>query len=234
MKSRNTLDSFNYAIIGILEGVKRERNVKVHLVASALIMLASYIFHISAVEFAIIVCICAVVITAELINTSVEAIIDLYCGDEYHPLAKLAKDVAAGAVLVSALAAVIIGITIFHDNIGNIGSLRYRMVNMMPMEFTLISIVVVIALTGIIKYKKTGTANLISGGFPSGHSSVSFACATIIFFLTQNVIVIILGYVLAFLVAQSRFEGKIHSFYEVIAGSVMGVLVVILFHQLLM
>lgn len=234
MKSRNMLDSFNYAIQGIIAGVKRERNVKIHLIASLLVIFLSYIFKITAVEFAIILCVSALVITAELINTSIEAVIDMICGDEYHPVAKLAKDVAAGAVLVASIAAAIIGVLIFYDELHQLFMMKDDLLEIVPVEWTIISLAVVLILTIVFKVKRSGTANIISGGFPSGHSAVSFAAATIVMFLTGNTLIIILGYFLAFLVAQSRYEGKIHSFYEVLVGSIMGILVVIIMYQLLM
>lgn len=232
MKSRNTLDSFNYALQGIVEAVKRERNLKIHLIAEVIVLLLCFIFKVTVIEFIIILIISAMVITAELINTSIEAVIDLVCGDKYNPLAKLAKDVAAGAVLITAMTAAIVGVFIFYDEFDSIVQNKEEVIGLLPTELAVISLGIVFILTILFKIKKGRTSSLFSGGFPSGHSAIAFAAATIVLFLATNTAVILIGYLLAFMVAQSRCEGKIHTVYEVIAGSIFGMLCVIVLYQL--
>lgn len=108
--------SFKYAFEGIFAGIKKERNMKIHCTAMVLVIAAGFIFKISAVKWCICFILFGLIMGLELVNTSVEAVVDLVT-DKYHPLAKLAKDTAAGAVLIAAIMSVIIGGIIFIPEI---------------------------------------------------------------------------------------------------------------------
>ena len=112
-KNRNTLiKSFGYAFQGILTGIRNERNMKIHCAAIILVTMAGTLFQITAVQWCICLLLFALVAALELVNTAVEAVLDLVT-EEKKPLAKVAKDTAAGAVLIAAAASVIIGCIIF-------------------------------------------------------------------------------------------------------------------------
>lgn len=101
-----------YALEGVFASLKQERNMKIHFVMMILVIIFGFLMKISYYEWLICIFLIGWVISLEIINTAVEAIVDL-CSPDYHPLAKLAKDAAAGAVLVSAVASSIIGLIIF-------------------------------------------------------------------------------------------------------------------------
>ncbi|MEK5079792.1 diacylglycerol kinase family protein [Solibacillus sp. FSL W7-1436] len=111
MNVRKFFRSFRYAMEGLLAAVQ-EQNFRFHLLSAFVVVLAGFLTGLSTVEWCIIILVIAFVIGAELINTAIERAVDL-ASPEIHPLAKQAKDVAAGAVLVFALASVIIGLLIF-------------------------------------------------------------------------------------------------------------------------
>ncbi|WP_294580682.1 diacylglycerol kinase family protein [uncultured Thomasclavelia sp.] len=104
--------SLNYAISGIISCIKKERNIKIHIIFMILVIICGFIFHLSITEWLICILLFALVISLELVNTAIEAVVDL-CSPDYHELAKYAKDVAAGSVLISAIASVVIGLIIF-------------------------------------------------------------------------------------------------------------------------
>lgn len=104
--------SFSYAINGILTAVKHERNMRIHLTIAAIVIFASFYFSISKFEWLIILSVIGGVISLELVNSAIERVVDLVTL-EHHPLAKLAKDMAAGAVFVAAIFAVVMGSIIF-------------------------------------------------------------------------------------------------------------------------
>lgn len=112
-------NSFGYALSGIRAYLKDEQNIKVHFLAGVLVIGAGFFFKISKLEFAILILTISSVIVAELINTAIECVVDLVTEDR-HPLAKAAKDIAAGAVLVCALGSVLIGLIIFSGPIMNL------------------------------------------------------------------------------------------------------------------
>ncbi len=104
--------SFGYAFEGIWTGIKKERNMKIHCLAVILVTAAGIFFGITATEWCICFLLFGMVVSLELVNTAVEAVVDLVT-EEKKPLAKIAKDTAAGAVLFTAIMAVFIGCIIF-------------------------------------------------------------------------------------------------------------------------
>lgn len=116
---KKVLRSFSYALQGIFHVLKQERNMKIHFVLSALVIFMGYIFSLTAIEWLFIIVAIAGVISLELVNTAVERVVDLVT-KEYHPLAKQAKDIAAGAVFVYAIISVIIALIIFLPKIAEL------------------------------------------------------------------------------------------------------------------
>ena len=112
-KARTLAESFFYAISGILYAFKTQRNIKIHFMVAILIIIISFLLKLNTIELLIVFLTIAMVLTAEMINTAIEAVVDMFT-QEYHPLARVAKNVAAGAVLISALNAVIVGYLIFY------------------------------------------------------------------------------------------------------------------------
>ena len=120
MKNKNLPASFKYALTGILNTLKKERNFKIHVCAAVCALILSIVLKISVVEFVCILISITMVLSAELINTAIEAVVDLYVKDRIHPLAKAAKDAAAGAVLITAINAVAVGAAIFLKRLANL------------------------------------------------------------------------------------------------------------------
>jgi diacylglycerol kinase (ATP) len=104
----NLLVSFWYAWAGLSYAFRTQRNFRIHLAVGSLAVTLSIILHLTAVEIAIIGLTTGAVLTMELLNTAIESVVDLTVKQNYHELAKIAKDCAAGAVLVSSLAAVLV------------------------------------------------------------------------------------------------------------------------------
>jgi len=106
------LKSFSYAFAGIWSGVRTQRNMKIHVAVALLVILLGAIVSLTRTEWLILIVVICAVLSLELVNTAIEAAVDLV-GPEYQPLAKLAKDTAAGAVLIMAIGAAVIGLIIF-------------------------------------------------------------------------------------------------------------------------
>lgn len=109
---KNFLRSFKYALEGIFTGLKEEQNMKIHIAIMILVIIFGILLKISKIEWIICIALFGLVISMELINTAIENAVDLIT-KEKNEQAKIAKDVAAGAVLVSAIASAIIGLIIF-------------------------------------------------------------------------------------------------------------------------
>lgn len=230
MKNKNLLDSFNNAVNGIIYTVKNERNMKVHIITAIIVLIASIFFNLSKIEFLIVCFTIAVVIICELFNTAVEGIVDVIV-DVYHPKAKIIKDVAAGAVLVSAFISLLVGYFIFFDKFSLRIETGIHKLRQMEMYLTIAALLITIALVFVIKaFFRKGTP--FKGGMPSGHAAVAFSITTSISLWTNDAKIAILCLVISLLVVQSRLEAKIHSLFELSAGAALGVLVTLLMFQI--
>ncbi len=116
---KKLINSFKYAIEGIISSFKTERNMKIHVLAMIVVIALGLFFKLNKVEWCFIIIAIASVISAELFNTAIETVVDMV-SPERNPKAKLAKDIAAGAVLVVAIGATIIGFIIFGPQIINV------------------------------------------------------------------------------------------------------------------
>jgi len=108
--AHNLRSSFLYAGQGILYGLRTQRNFRIHTLAAVLVIGLGLALHLPSVHIAVLALTCGAVMALELINTALEAVVDLTVKQSYHELAKIAKDCAAGAVFVAALTAILVGI----------------------------------------------------------------------------------------------------------------------------
>ncbi|MFN0155282.1 MAG: diacylglycerol kinase [Gaiella sp.] len=234
-KSRSLVQSFNFAFEGVIEALRRERNMRVHFLIASVVIVAAVVLDVTRLELiALSLCISLVLIT-ELVNTSVEAAVDLSTG-EIHPLAKLAKDVAAGAVVVAAVNAVIVGYLVFSERVqGGTGRLLDRLSNSPP-EITLVALVLTIVLViGLKALSRSGTP--LRGGWPSGHAALAFsgwAAVTLILDTDEHrFLVSSVAFLMAVLVAQTRIEAGVHTALEVASGALLGSVVTLVVFQAL-
>jgi len=221
-RDKRLVDSFNFAIEGLISALKNEKHMKVHILAAIIIVILAIVINASKVEILIISLSVSFVVITELVNTAVEAIVDLV-SPERHPLAKLAKDVAAGAGLVAAINALCVGYLLFYDKLLDIfdGANKLHVIagrkgNISILILILVSILVIVLKT----FFRKGTP--LEGGMPSGHSAIAFAAFGILVFMTSDVRILVLGFFMAALVAQSRVKSGIHSIREVLAGGLLG------------
>ncbi len=221
------VDSFNHAINGIIDTLRNQRNMKIHLVAAIVVLIAAcFCFDISKIEFLIIAITVAIVIAAELINTAIEAAIDMTT-NYYHPLAKIAKNAAAGAVLITAINAIVVGYVIFWDKLSNISyEVIHKVKNNEP--YTILIVLVIVSFATIIVKAIFGEGTPLKGGMPSGHSALAFSIATAIALITEEPTCIMLSYLMAFITAQSRVDSEVHTLSEVIVGAIFGMLITLL------
>jgi diacylglycerol kinase (ATP) len=111
---KHFLNSFRYAMSGIYFSAKYERNMRIHIVAMLYVLYFTRFYEFSRAEIVLLILTCVIAITMEMLNTAIEVIIDKV-SPTYHTLAKIGKDVAAGAVLIATIGAVIIGIILLWD-----------------------------------------------------------------------------------------------------------------------
>jgi undecaprenol kinase len=113
------INSFSYALQGLREAFFSERNLQIHFFFSVIVIFCGFLFHITKVEWLIVLLLFGGMFSIEMLNTAIEKVVDLVTG-EYHPLAKKAKDISAGAVLIYAIIAIIVGLIIFLPYLYNL------------------------------------------------------------------------------------------------------------------
>ena len=230
----NFLDAWKNAVNGIIYATTTQRNIKIQLVLAILVVIISLFFDLSRAEFLCFLFTIILILLAEMFNTAVETVVDLYV-DVYHPKAKIAKDVAAGGVVITAINALIVAYFLFFDKISDIGLNFINNVINSPVHLAFsVLIIVVVAIVALIAMARTNKHRGLNHKFiPSGFTTLAFAANTIIWIVTQssrnivNTIIITLSLVLAILVSASRIEAKAHKLSEVIFSACVGIILVL-------
>jgi diacylglycerol kinase (ATP) len=227
--------SFNHAYRGVIYAIRTQRNMRFHVVAAAVVLVLSLLVEVSALELAALVIVIVLVLAVEMFNTALEFAVDLVTR-EYHPLAKLSKDVSAGAVLVTSVGAVLVGYLILADNLGPLSLRTLETVRSWPGHLTLVSLGVATLLV-LLGKALSRSPNSFAGGMPSGHAAVAFAGWVAASFIAAEGryagLVSLITLLMALLVCQSRVESGVHSVYQVAVGAVIGVLVTVAVFQFL-
>lgn len=226
MRLKKMVDSFNHAIDGIIYTVRTQRNMRIHMIITLFILMACLLFDVSKGEFLILAITITMVIGAELFNTAIEATVDMTT-NYYHPLAKIAKNVAAGAVLLTAINAVCVGYIIFWDKLSTISLILLNKIKESH-PYTIFIVLVIVSILTVIVKAIFGEGTPLKGGMPSGHSALSFSIATAISLITEEPVCIMLSFLMALITAQSRVDSEVHSTFEVIVGALFGILITLL------
>jgi diacylglycerol kinase (ATP) len=235
MPARTLVQSFNYAFEGVIFTLATQRNMRIHYAAATCAMIACVVLGVSRVEFALVLMAAVLVIAAEMINTAVEAAVDV-ATTSFNPLAKIAKDTAAGAVLIATFNAVIVAYLVFSDKIGNPSASLLKAVRDTPVHITFVALVITFLAVVTLKTITGRRGTPLRGGFPSGHAAIAFAAWMAITFVTASAnyaaLASALTFLLALLVSHTRVESGIHTWGEVIAGALVGSLLTLMVFQL--
>ncbi|HEY7792863.1 MAG TPA: diacylglycerol kinase [Gaiellaceae bacterium] len=229
----SVIESFNFAFQGIIHVLRTQRNLRIHFGVAVLVLIAALLSDVSRMELVALLLAIAFVLIAEMLNTAVEAAIDV-ATTSFDPMAKLAKDIAAGAVLIAATVAVAVGYLVFSGPVANRSSRLLDRLSEVPAEVALIALVLTTIVVIGVK-ALTGSGTPLRGGLPSGHAAVGFAiwmAATLILEDSSHQFVVSsLTFIGALLIAQTRVESGIHSSVEVLYGGVLGALVTLVVFQ---
>jgi len=232
VKPTRFIDSVNCAIDGILWASRTQKHLRYHFLAALVLLIAVLFLRVTALEFTLLAVSVCFVLFAELLNTAVEAVVDLVT-TEYHPLAKIAKDVAAGGVLMAAISAAIMGYVILSKYIFPIYKEVLGMIGTPTETGTLVALLIVVIVVVILK-SLSGKGSPLEGGLPSGHAAVAFSIATVVSLTTQDPLISVLSICLAVMVSHSRLLLHIHSLREVVLGAVTGTVITVAVMMLFM
>jgi diacylglycerol kinase (ATP) len=229
-RSPSIVQSFNFAFEGVIHVLRTQRNLRIHFAIAVGVLVLALIFDVSRLELVVLMLAITFVLIAEMVNTAVEATIDV-ATTSFDPLAKLAKDIAAGAVLIAAMNAIAVGYLVFENRIRQPSGRLITYLREADTNLTLIALVITIIVV-IATKAVSGRGTPLRGGLPSGHAAIAFGAWMAITFITGRVLVSVLAFIMALLVAQTRVESGIHSTSEVAYGALMGTLVTLLLFQL--
>lgn len=229
MKPKNWLESLNCAIEGILYVAKTQRHMRYHFITAVAVLVLSLFLNLSWIEFSLLAFCITLVLFAEVMNTAIEVTIDLI-SEEFHPLARIAKDVAAGAVLLAVTGSLTIGYVILSRHIFPPASETLREVRHSKADMAIVSLLLVI-IAVIITKARFGKGTPLHGGMPSGHSAIAFSVWTAITLITLDPMVATITFGLAIMVSHSRMLMGIHTFWEVMAGALLGTFITLIIFQ---
>jgi len=234
VKPTRFIDSVNCAIEGILYTTRTQKHMRRHFLAALVVLCAALFLRVSPIEFMLLALAISFVLFAELLNTAIEVVVDMI-SPQFHPMAKVAKDVAAGAVLVAAFGTAVMGYLVLSKYLFPVQKGALAMIGPATEMGTVVSVLLVLIAVIIMK-AISGRGTPLSGGVPSGHSAVAFAIATSVSLNTQDPLVSLLSFILAVMVSHSRLLLRIHSMREVVFGALTGTLlsvaVTLLFREL--
>ena len=221
MKPKRWFEKANVAIEGVIYSVKTQRHMRYHLVAALGVLLVSLVVNITRTEFILLSLAIILVLITEMLNTAIEVAIDMI-SEEYHPKAKIAKDIAAGVVLVASIGALILAYLILYPAIREAVATGFWRVRKVPNDvIAFVSFAVVVIVVVIIK-AVMGKGEPLRGGMPSGHAAVSFSLWVATIYLAGSLLLIVLTFMLAAMVSWSRWSSGVHRPREVFAGAFLG------------
>lgn len=226
---RDVLAPFKVAFSGMVYTFRTQRHMRIHLYVTLFIILGALVLNLRTREILVLLFMINFVLVAEMFNSAIEATVDLV-SPNYHPLAKFAKDISAGAVLITTIMAVTVGVLIA---IGDDAWERIRVALTAEQPATpiawrillgcLLLFVVVVIGKGLGK-----RGSVLRGGLVSGHAAYGFFFAGTVMFVSDSPLITALAMVLAIIIAQSRWEAKIHSVSELVLGATVGLVLSIL------
>jgi diacylglycerol kinase (ATP) len=234
-RAPSILDSFNYAFEGIIHVLRTQRNLRIHFAIAIAVVAAAAALGVERVELIALLLAIAFVLVAEMLNSAIEGAIDVST-TSFDPNAKLAKDIAAGAVLIASMTAIAVGYLVFAHAAAHRTAKFLDRVRDAPAEITLAAFVLVVLIV-IATKAWTGRGTPLRGGLPSGHAALAFAgwmAATYVINDDHRFLISSITFIMALLVAQTRVEAGVHSALEVLYGGVLGALVTLVVFQLLL
>lgn len=235
IKNESFIDAWKNAFNGIIYATTTQGNIKRQLIIAVAVVIISLFFNLNRAEFLCFLFTIILILFAEMVNTAIETVVDLYV-DVYHPKAKIAKDVAAGGVVITTINALIVAYFLFFDKLADIGLTFLQNVTNSPVHTAFaVMIITIIAILALIAYAKTNKHKGLNHKFvPSGHATIAFAANTIIWLMTDNVVVLILSLIMAILLSESRIAAKEHKLSEVIFSGCFGMIIVLILYAIVM
>ena len=233
-RAPGVLDSFNYAFEGIIHVLRTQRNMRIHFAVAFIVLVAAIALNVTKLELIALLISITFVLIAEMINSAVEGAIDI-ATTSFDPMAKLAKDIAAGAVLIASINAIAVGYLVFSGHVSESTTNFFDRLRDAPIKLTIIALILVIIVV-IATKAISGRGTPLRGGLPSGHAAIAFAAWMAVTLSLgpseHRFFVSTMMFAVAVLVAHTRIESGVHSTLEVVYGGALGAGVTLVVFQL--
>ncbi len=220
----------DHAMEGILHAAKTQRHLQFHLLAAFAVLLCCFAIGLDKYEFAAIALAIIGVIVAEMFNSALEAAVDLITL-ERKPLARIAKDMAAGAVLISVVGALVIGSMILGPHLVRIVSGLYRVPRHTAGNIAVLSLIMIMLIVILIK-AYGGHGHPLRGGFPSGQAASAFSLWISLVHVAPDPWFVWPGLAAAAAVAVVRWRSGLHVFRDVLFGALLGAAVTLVLFRI--
>lgn len=217
---RRWLRSFRFAYEGLIYALSTERNMKFHFMTALIVLLLALFFKLSKLEILFIILAIILIVIAELFNTALEKAVDLAMPHQ-HPIAKIAKDVAAAAVLVTAVFAVAVGLIVFYEPVNALLTEARDQAKTVSVSVESLLIFVCLVTLIVIVIQTRFTKRRINWR-PSIIAALAFSMATMMVLYATELIVGLLACALCALIVMVLFEKTDRSFASLLLGGVIG------------
>lgn len=230
-KNKTFFTAMHHALDGVIRAFKTERNLRIDYIIGLFVLICSLFFDFTKTEFACLCLTIGFVIFAEMINSTVEYIVDLIT-DKYDDRAKAAKDIAAGGVLISSIVAVVVAFFLFADKIGLATTSVLSTIFSSNIYILFTIIFAVILLVVILKGFFGKGSSSYSAVYPSARVALAFGLTTYVYMITRSFLVGGVALILSVIIAQIRVENtKTRAIYMIISA-IIGILVVLIIYQM--
>ena len=230
-KNKTFFTAMHHALDGVIRAFKTERNLRIDYIIGLFVLICSLFFDFTKTEFACLCLTIGFVIFAEMINSTVEYIVDLIT-DKYDDRAKAAKDIAAGGVLISSIVAVVVAFFLFADKIGMATTSVLSTIFSSNIYILFTIIFAVILLVVILKGFFGKGSSSYSAVYPSARVALAFGLTTYVYIITRSFLVGGVALILSVIIAQRRVENtKTRAIYMIISA-IIGILVVLIIYQM--
>ena len=212
--------SLNYAVEGILHAAKTQRHVRIHFIVIIILLIVCFVLGVQKNDFIIVSLIAALVIISEIFNSAVETLVDMV-SPRKNEMARVTKDMAAGAVLISAGTAIIAAFYILIPYFESFYMNGFKIIKHENGDIAL-SAMMIVTLSVIMIKSYFGKGTPLRGGMPSGHSALSFSAIVSSLYSLDSIIAVSAIIIIGFAISLSRIFQKIHTPLEVFAGMMTG------------
>lgn len=232
-KNKTLFSAMKHSLNGIIHAFKTERNLRIDYLIGALVLICSLFFDFSKTEMICLLLTIGFVIFAEMINSTVEYVVDLIT-DEYNENAKAAKDIAAGGVLIAGGISVIVAYFLFVDKISNASTTLLHSILSSRSHLLVTILFVILLLTVVIKGLLTKKGDDYVESFPSSRVSISFGLATYLYIITDSFLVGGISLALAFIISSLKKEKDKVSTLHLIISALLGIIIVLAVYQIML